>query len=318
LTDAAGTTARLVFAGTPEFAAVALDALIGAGHEVALALTQPDRPAGRGMKLTPSDVKRRALEHAIPVCQPTSLRDPAALGPLREVNADAMIVAAYGLILPPSVLEIFPHGCVNIHASLLPRWRGAAPIQRALLAGDEETGICIMAMDAGLDTGPVYLRESLAIEPQETAGSLHDRLAILGGRCIVTALPGILSGSLVPETQSEAGATYARKIAKEEAAINWSSSAIDVDRQIRAFNPFPGAFTRVGGAQVKIWAAEPISAGADGRAGEVLNADADGIVVRCGVGAIRLHQLQMAGGKRMDAVQFLRGHGLPPGSLFGI
>jgi methionyl-tRNA formyltransferase len=316
LTTAAGTRARLVFAGTPEFAAVALDALVAAGHQIALVLTQPDRPAGRGLQLTPSEVKQRALRHAIPVYQPTSLRDAAAIGRLRDVHADAMIVAAYGLILPPAVLGLFPSGCINIHASLLPRWRGAAPVHRALLAGDSETGICIMAMEEGLDTGPVYLREPIAVGPRDTAGSLHDRLATLGGLCIVRAIPGIIDGSLVARAQPEHGVTYAKKIGKEEAAIDWNASAADVDRRVRAFNPFPGAFTRLGGELVKIWAAEPVAA-PEGVPGEVLEAGDDVIIVRCGIDALRLRQLQKAGGRRLDAVQFLRGHPLARGSRFG-
>lgn len=308
---------RLVFAGTPAFAAVALDALLGAGHEIASVLTRPDRPAGRGLKMTASEVKRLAQKHAIPVYQPATLRDDNALRRLAEIKADAMIVAAYGLILPPPVISLFAAGCINIHASLLPRWRGAAPIQRALLAGDAETGISIMAMDEGLDTGPVYLSESLEIRPRDTAGSLHDRLAALGANCIVTALRRISAGLLQPQPQRDDGVSYAQKIAKEEANIDWTRSAVEIDRQVRAFNPFPGAVTRIAGDPIKIWSATPVMAGR-GIAGEVLDADSEGIFVSCGSGTLRLDELQRAGAKRMNAAEFLRGHALPSGTKVGV
>ncbi|MDR2112627.1 MAG: methionyl-tRNA formyltransferase, partial [Candidatus Accumulibacter sp.] len=243
---------KLVFAGTPEFAACALKAVLTANHQVTLVLTQPDRPAGRGMALRPSPVKEIAAAAGIDVFQPPALKDPATLERIRAASAEAMVVAAYGLILPPAVLDIPRFGCLNIHASLLPRWRGAAPIQRALLAGDAESGVCIMQMDAGLDTGPILRSGRLPIAAGETAGSLHDKLAGLGARLIVETLAG-LPGA--PAPQPSAGATYAAKIGKAEAALDWRSSAEELERQVRAFNPFPGAVTRLNGAPIKVWRA---------------------------------------------------------------
>ncbi|WP_153114862.1 methionyl-tRNA formyltransferase [Rhodocyclus tenuis] len=294
---------RIVFAGTPEFAAEALRALLAAGHEVALVLTQPDRPSGRGLALKPSPVKAVALAAGIEVFQPQTLKDPGAQARLREIGADLMVVAAYGLILPPPVLDTPRLGCINIHASLLPRWRGAAPIQRALLAGDNETGISIMQMEAGLDTGPVLLGESLLIAADETTGSLHDRLAALGGRLIVEALAAL---PLAAKAQPEQGVTYAAKIGKSEAAIDWSLPALEIERQVRAFNPAPGAVFTLDGAPVKVWRAraQDVSGAAPGT---VLAADREGILVACGGGALLLLELQKAGGKRLGAAQFLAG-----------
>jgi methionyl-tRNA formyltransferase len=239
---------RIIFAGTPEFAATALEALLAAGHEVVLVLTQPDRPAGRGMVLQASAVKKVALAHAIPVAQPERLKDPATHEPIRaacvEHGAELMVVAAYGMILPPAILEVPVHGCLNIHASLLPRWRGAAPIQRAIEAGDTQTGITIMQMDAGLDTGPMLLAEAIPIAPDDTAARLHDRLATLGARLVVDALARF--DRLVPVAQPEAGVTYASKIDKAEARLDWSPSATVLARKLRAFNPFPGAVVMAG------------------------------------------------------------------------
>ena len=307
---------RIVFAGTPKFAAVALDALIMAGHDLALVLTRTDRRSGRGMQLSSSEVKTLAQQHRIPVYQPASLRGAEALEQLRAAHAQAMVVAAYGLILPSEVLELFPAGCINIHASLLPRWRGAAPIQRALLAGDRESGISIMSMDEGLDTGPVYLSEPLNIDARETAASLHDRLAALGGQCITRALQRIEAGTLTAQPQATAGVSYAQKVLKEEAAIDWTGEALAIDRQIRAFNPFPGATTRLEADSIKLWAAEPLVL-SNGSPGEILSADGNGIVVRCGKDGLRLQQLQKAGGRRLSAAEFLRGHSLSPGMRFG-
>ncbi len=307
---------RLVFAGTPAFAAAALAALMAAGHEIVLVLTQPDRPAGRGLKLIESDVKRLAAAHALPVFQPATLRDDQSLKRLQATSADAMVVAAYGLILPQAVLDLFPLGCINIHASLLPRWRGAAPIQRALLAGDCRTGISIMRMEAGLDTGPVYLAQDLPIGPRDTAGALHVALADLGGRLIVAALDGISDGLLNPVAQPETGVTYAAKITREEALLDWRRSAADLDRSVRAFNPVPGAYTFMGADTVKVWSAEPVSA--TGLAPGELAADAGhGIVAGCGAGALRLIELQKAGGRRMSAAAFFRGRALGSGLRFG-
>jgi methionyl-tRNA formyltransferase len=309
---------RLVFAGTPAFAAACLRSLADAGHDIALVLTRPDRPAGRGLKLAASEVKQLATGLGLPVFQPPTLRDAAAQQAVREAGADAMVVAAYGLILPRVVLDLFPAGCINVHASLLPRWRGAAPIQRALLAGDRETGISIMRMEEGLDTGPVYLMRTLPITPEDTAGSLHDKLAALGAECIVEALPGIADGSLPFRAQPETGVAYAAKIAKEEAAIDWSAQAAAIDRHIRAFNPFPGAASLLRGEAVKVWSARPAGANASGRVpGTVIAATADGIEVACGEGTLRLTELQRAGARRMQAAEFLRGVPVAAGERFG-
>jgi methionyl-tRNA formyltransferase len=306
---------RLVFAGTPAFAAASLQALIAAGHQIVLVLTQPDRQAGRGMKLTPSEVKQVALAHGLEVFQPQTLRDAAAQARLRSSSADAMVVAAYGLILPPAVLGAFPLGCINVHASLLPRWRGAAPIQRALLAGDTETGVCIMAMEAGLDTGPVFLERRLPIEAGDTAGSLHDKLASLGAEALVQALPGIAAGTLASRPQPTEGVTYAAKISKEEAGIDWRLDAPSIERRVRAFNPFPGCHTTLRSEPLKVWRAA--CAGGQGAPGQVLRADEAGIVVACGRDALRLDELQRAGGKRVDAAQFVRGTAIGTNDVLG-
>ena len=293
---------KLIFAGTPEFAAQALATLITAGHQLALVLTQPDRPSGRGMVLRPSPVKALALEHGIEVFQPPTLRDAAAQARLQAVGADAMIVAAYGLILPQAVLDLPRFGCINIHASLLPRWRGAAPIQRAILAGDAESGVCIMQMEAGLDTGPVLLSAALPIAADETAGSLHDRLAELGAGLIVAALEKL---PLAPTPQADCGVTYAAKIEKSEAMLDWNQSAQQLARQVRAFNPFPGALATLGQLSVKVWRAS--AEAGEGSPGTILASDRAGILVACGEGALRLTELQKAGGKRLSAAQFLAG-----------
>ena len=304
---------RLIFAGTPEFAAQALAAIIAAGHEVALVLTQPDRPAGRGMALQPSAVKKVALEHGIKVFQPLTLKDGEAQAKISAVGAEVMVVAAYGLILPQAVLDMPRFGCLNIHGSLLPRWRGAAPIQRALLAGDTETGVCIMQMEAGLDTGPVLLRGAFPIEASDTTASLHDRLAELGARLCVEALGKL---PLPAEPQPSEGVTYAHKIEKAEALIDWSKSAAELDRHIRAFNPFPGAQASFGGQTVKLWLATPVAG--NGPAGSVLAVDKKQVVIACGEGALAVSELQKAGGKRLPVQQFLAGHPLKVGDRFDI
>ncbi|MEA5097779.1 MAG: methionyl-tRNA formyltransferase [Burkholderiaceae bacterium] len=310
---------RVVFAGTPDFAAQALASLLAAGFEVPLVLTQPDRPAGRGMQLQPSAVKRVALAHGIPVAQPVSLKldgkhpdqARAAHELLRATPHDVMVVVAYGLILPHSVLGIPPLGCVNIHASLLPRWRGAAPIQRAIEAGDPETGVTLMQMDAGLDTGPMLAVERLPIALDDTAATLHDKLAALGARMIVATLPELARGAIVPVPQPEAGANYAAKILKGEAALDFALPAQTLARRVMAFNPFPGAAALVGGEQIKIWRAEPVDAPTVGDAGEVLAANAqDGVLVACGEGVLRLLELQKPGGKRLPAREFIKGFAL--------
>ena len=307
---------RIAFAGTPAFAASALVALIGAGHEIVLVLTRPDRPAGRGLKLAAGEVRQLAEQARLPLLQPQTLKDAQLQSHLRAAGADVMVVAAYGLILPRAVLEMFPAGCINIHASLLPRWRGAAPIQRAILAGDRETGISIMRMEEGLDSGPVYLMRRIPIAAEDTAGTVHDKLAALGARCIVEALPEIVDGTLKAVPQSEAGATYAPKITKDEAAIDWSREAIEVDRQVHAFNPFPGAYSTLRGEPLKIWHAA-VAPGSPAPPGSILSADAQGIVVACGNGALRATELQRAGGKRLAAVDFLHGLLLAAGERLG-
>ncbi|MDP2015687.1 methionyl-tRNA formyltransferase [Hydrogenophaga sp.] len=314
---------KLIFAGTPEFASVALARLLAAGFQVPLVLTQPDRPAGRGMKLQASPVKQLALEHHIAVAQPRSLRldgkypedAAAAREAIEAAQADVMVVAAYGLILPQWVLDVPRLGCLNIHASLLPRWRGAAPIHRAIESGDTETGVTIMQMDAGLDTGDMLLVERLPIRSMDTTGSLHDRLAVLGGRLIVEALEIAACGGLTAQKQPAVGVTYAHKIEKAEAAIDWAAPAETLARRVRAFNPFPGAATALAGEAMKVWAAHAEDA-ASGRApGEVLAADADGIRVATGAGVLVLTELQRAGGKRLAVGDFLRGFALAPGQV---
>ena len=314
---------KLIFAGTPEFASVALARLLAAGFQVPLVLTQPDRPAGRGMKLQASPVKQLALQHHIAVAQPRSLRldgkypedASAARAAIEATQADVMVVAAYGLILPQWVLDVPRLGCLNIHASLLPRWRGAAPIHRAIEAGDTETGVTIMQMDAGLDTGDMLLVERLPIRADDTTGSLHDRLAVLGGRLIVEALEIAACGGLTALKQPVEGVTYAHKIDKAEAAIDWSQSAATLARRVRAFNPFPGAATARVGEPMKVWAAHAVDGSAGSSAGQVLAVNDDGIKVQTGSGALVLTELQRAGGKRLPAADFLRGHELRVGDV---
>ena len=303
---------KLIFAGTPEFAAVALDALLAAGHAVALTLTQPDRPAGRGLKPRPSAVKALALARKLPLAQPASLKEPVIQEQLRAIGADAMVVAAYGLILPDAVLAIPARGCINIHASLLPRWRGAAPIQRAVLAGDRETGITIMQMDAGLDTGAILLQEKIALNDDDTAQTLHDKLAQLGARCVVRTL----KENPAPRAQDDTAATYADKITKAETVIDWARSAGDICRQIRAFDPVPGAVTTLDGATLKIWRAQPLAHEAV-TPGTVMSARASGIVVAAGGGAVNVIELQKAGSKRLAAAAFLAGAKLVPRARLG-
>jgi methionyl-tRNA formyltransferase len=303
---------KVAFAGTPEFAAVALRALLAAGFEVPLVLTQPDRPAGRGQKLVASPVKQVALEHGIPVHQPEKLRDPATHAPLVEVAPDVLVVAAYGLILPQAVLDIPRLGCLNIHASLLPRWRGAAPIQRCIEAGDAESGVTIMQMEAGLDTGPMLLKEAVKVGPGETAATLHDTLAMLGGRLIVAALSRL--DALTPEIQPAEGVTYAHKIDKAEAAIDWAQSAALIERRIRAFDPFPGCSARHGDTVIKLWRAEPVEG--SGTPGEILAVAPEGVTVACGEGAVRLVELQKPGGRRLASADFLHGFPLVAGQCF--
>ncbi len=299
---------RVIFMGTPDFAVPALDALVAAGHEIACVYTQPPRPAGRGQKPRPGPVQTRAAALGLPTRHPVSLRDPAALADLDALGADIAVVAAYGLILPQPALDAPRLGCLNIHASLLPRWRGAAPIQRAIMAGDAETGVCVMAMEAGLDTGPVLLREPLPIAPRATAGALHDALAALGARLIVRALAEL--PDLAPEPQPEAGVTYAAKIDKAETRIDWTRPAVEIDRQVRALSPAPGAWCEIAGARVKVLLAEPEQGTGD--PGVTLD---DRLTVTCGAGTLRLLRLQRAGRQAMDAAEFLRGHPTTAGEI---
>jgi len=302
---------RLIFAGTPEFAASALRALIAAGHDIPLVLTQPDRPAGRGMKLKMSPVKEVALAHGIDVAQPENLKTDAARQPILEANADVMIVAAYGLILPQSVLDMPRLGCINIHASLLPRWRGAAPIHRAIEAGDSETGITLMLMDKGLDTGAMLTRSALPIRPDDTTGSLHDRLAELGAREIVKLLPDLAAGNVDATPQDDVLSTYAAKISKEEARLDWSRPAAELERKIRAFNPFPGAYGLLDETPLKIWQARPVAE--SGTPGSILALSDFELHIACGVGALAVTEVQKAGGKRLPVSAFLAGHALKVG-----
>jgi methionyl-tRNA formyltransferase len=307
---------RIVHAGTPDFAVPPLDALHAAGHEIVAVYTQPDRPAGRGRQLAASPVKRRALELGLTVEQPASLRTPEAAARLRSLEADLMVVAAYGLILPAEVLAVPRLGCWNIHASLLPRWRGAAPIQRALLAGDRETGITIMQMDVGLDTGPMLLERPLPIGPREWAGSLHDRLARLGAEALLEALARRAAGRLVASPQPIEGATYAAKLRKEEAHVDWTRPAVAIDRQVRAFNPWPVAETRWDGRQLRLWEASPEPGAASAAPGTVVEAAGGRLVVATGEGGLRLDRVQLAGRQAVTAAEFLNAQALA-GARFG-
>lgn len=318
---------RVIFAGTPEFARVALEQLHAAGFDIALVLTQPDRPAGRGLKLQASSVKQWAQERNITVAQPRSLRldgkypddAQAAKSAIDAARADVMVVAAYGLILPQWVLDTPRLGCLNIHASLLPRWRGAAPIHRAIEAGDAVTGITIMQMDAGLDTGDMLLVEAQNIAPHDTTPTLHDKLAALGGRLVVEALEIAACGGVRPVKQPAEGITYAHKIEKHEASIDWTQSAAVIERRIRAFNPFPGASSVLNGEVIKLQDAHLLGAtGADiTNAGGILNVQNGGIDVVTGDGLLRITRLQKAGGKSLPVADFLRGFDVQPGMLFG-
>lgn len=300
---------RVAFAGTPPFAATALEAIAAAGHEIPLALTQPDRPAGRGLRLSPSAVCAVAERLGIPLFKPATLKDPAAQEQVRAATPDVMVVAAYGLLLPPAVLEIPRLGCLNIHASLLPRWRGAAPIQRAILAGDARTGISIMQMDAGLDTGAVLLEEPLDVSARDTTGTLTASLATLGAAAIVKALAEL--ARLQPRPQDNARATHAPKVTKADAAIDWRESSVQVDRRIRALNPAPGAETRLASEVLKLWEALPVEA--RGAPGEIVVCDARRLVVACGEGALEVRRIQKPGGKPVTGPELARGLRLETG-----
>lgn len=308
---------RLVFAGTPEFAAEHLKALLDTPHQIVAVYTQPDRPAGRGQKLMPSPVKQLALQHGLPVLQPPTLRDPATQEELRALAPDLMVVVAYGLILPQVVLDIPRLGCINSHASLLPRWRGAAPIQRAVQAGDAESGVTVMQMEAGLDTGPMLLKVTTPISAGDTGGSLHDRLAQLGPQAVVQAIEGLAAGTLQGEVQDDALATYAHKLNKDEARIDWSHPADELERLVRAFNPWPICHSTLDGQPLKVLAAEP--AEGRGQPGQILDASKDGLTVACGEGALRLTRLQLPGGKPLAFADLYnsRREQFAPGQVLG-
>ena len=310
---------RVAFAGTPDFSVPALEALVASKHTVVGVLTQPDRPKGRGRQITAGPVKAAALAHGIPVAQPVTLKDPAGRAELEAWRPDVLVVVAYGLILPAAVLAIPRLGCVNIHGSLLPRWRGAAPIQRAILAGDSITGVTIMLMDAGLDTGPMLLKRETPIEATDTGGSIHDRLSALGALALLEALEGYSAGTLAPVSQPVEGVTYAAKIDKSEALLDWRRQAVELDRQIRAFNPWPIAETRLDGEQLRVFAASPVADGAfapittgspsSGPEPGTITAVSDaGVVVQCGRGGqLSLQQLQRPGRRAVQAADFIRG-----------
>ena len=294
---------RIIFAGTPDFALASLQALVEAGHVPCAVLTQPDRRAGRGEHLTESPVKRYALEHELPVLQPATLRDDAVVAELAALKPDILIVAAYGLILPQNVLDIPRAGCLNVHASLLPRWRGAAPIQAAILAGDDQTGSCLMAMQAGLDDGPVYACSELQIGPNETAGELHDRLAATGATLLIEHLAAILAGELEAEPQDDARASYAPKIKTADAVLDWQRPAEQLARIVRAYNPVPGAWFMLDAERIKCWQATGI-ASVDAPPGTIVAAGPDGVIVACGEGALRLESLQRPGKRAVTAAEF--------------
>lgn len=296
---------KIVFAGTPEFAAVALEALISTSHDIVAVYTQPDRPAGRGLKLTPSAVKTLALQYQIPVYQPKSLKEAHEQDILASLNADVMVVAAYGLLLPSVVLRTPRLGCINIHPSLLPRWRGAAPIQRTIFAGDTETGVTIMQMDEGLDTGPMLLVKPYTLKTNETSQTLHDTLAKIGAGALVETLDLLAADKLTPKQQDNDLATYAHKISKEEALIDWTRPALELDREIRAFNPWPIAYTTWKGQNLRIWEAEVIPQSANNiMPRTIVNASCDGIDVATGIGILRLRKVQLPGGKVLSAADF--------------
>jgi methionyl-tRNA formyltransferase len=301
---------RLIFAGTPEFAVPALDAVVASGHDVLAVYTQPDRPAGRGRLPAASAVKQRALAAGIEVRQPETLREASTVEALAALRPDLMIVIAYGLILPKKVLAIPRQGCWNVHASLLPRWRGAAPIQRAILAGDDVTGVCLMKMEAGLDTGPVLSRATTPIRIDDTGQTLHDRLAVMGGTLLDEGLRQLASGRLpAAMLQDEVGVTYAHKLDKGESRLDWMSPAVELDRAIRAFDPWPGAELDLGGERLRVWSATPLDgkAGAAAVPGDILRADRTGIDIACGEGVLRLLGVQKPGGRRMSVADYLNG-----------
>jgi len=306
------------FAGTPAFAATVLAVLLDAGLDVALVLTRPDRPRGRGLMVEPSPVKRLAAERGLALQQPATLAGDAVRETMRAARIDVLAVAAYGLLLPPAILACPSHGCINVHASLLPRWRGAAPIQRAILAGDQESGVTIMQMDAGLDTGPILDAVHVPVGERDSAGTLGEKLAESGARALVAVLHRLAAGEVLPRMpQPDIGVTHAPKVEKSEAEIDWTAPASVIDRQIRAFDPTPGAYTTLAGQLIKIWRADPDARSTDAAPGTVLEADAAGIVVACGEGRMRLAAVQPAAGRRMSAAAFVAGRRLARGARLG-
>jgi len=299
---------RLIFAGTPDFSAHHLQALLDAKHQIVGVYTQPDRPAGRGKKLVASPVKQLAEAHDLAVFQPQNFKTEDDLQQLRDLKADVMIVVAYGLLLPEAVLSAPTHGCINVHASLLPRWRGAAPIQRAIAAGDTETGVTIMQMDIGLDTGDMLIKVHCPIEPSDTGGGLHDRLLTLGGPALLDALQQIENAQLAPEKQDDALANYAHKLTKQEAAINWTRPASELELMIRAFNPFPVAYFSEGSDRIRVWEAVVIDQATSAEPGTIIQADNDGLLIACGTGALLLKQVQLPGKKALSIKDILNGH----------
>jgi methionyl-tRNA formyltransferase len=308
---------KIVFAGTPEFSLPVLETLLHSQHPLVAVYTQPDRPAGRGRRTRFSPVKQLALANDIPVCQPVSLRSNAAQEEIAAWRADLMVVVAYGLILPPAVLALPPLGCINVHASLLPRWRGAAPIQRAILAGDSETGVTLMQMEAGLDTGPILASARSPIPADMTGGQLHDRLAEIGAQLLRDNLERIAHGELEPQPQDDSLATYADKLDKHEALIDWSRSAKEIGRKVRAFNPWPVAETRYAGKQLRIWEAQPLDAKGNHSPGRVLAAGKPGIDIACGEGVLRLLRVQLPGARALAAADFVNAHALEGVTLGG-
>ncbi len=302
-----GSGRPILFAGTPDFAVPSLRALLASDHEVAAVLTQPDRPAGRGRRPRPSPVKEVATEHGIPVLQPVSLKAAEVQAELRKFAPELMVVVAYGLLLPPAVLELPRRGCINVHASLLPRWRGAAPIQAALLAGDTHTGVCLMQLEPGLDTGPVLAHAAVAIGARETSSELHDRLAGLGAQLLARHLDAVLAGALAAEAQSAKGVTYARRIKKSDARLDWARSVVELDRQVRAYFGWPVADTLLDGQQLRIWRAEPSKAPSHAAPGTIIKIDNAGVLVQSGDGVLRLLEVQAAGRARTSALAFARG-----------
>ena len=307
---------RIVFAGTPDFAAIVLARLLDARHDVALVLTRPDRPGGRGLKLLPGPVKQLAVTRKLEIFQPASLKDPPTVERIAAVRPDAIVTAAYGLILPAQLLDLAPHGALNVHASLLPRWRGAAPIQRALLAGDRESGITIIRMDTGLDTGPIVAQRAIPIADEDDAQCLHDKLAVLGGSLMAAVLENNPAGGMQAQPQSAGGVTYAAKIASGETKLDWSRPARQLERAVRAFRPAPGAQTALRGERWKIWRARVVEG--RGEPGTVLAATAGGIRIACGEDTLEITELQRSGGRRLRAAEFLRGFAVAPGERLAI